>query len=103
MNDAVGIENAHEIDVFKIETLDDHLCSYKNIDLLLLKLLNKRVMSRPPSHAVDIHAGNTGVGEDSFEMFFYPLGAKITLDEAMVAAGGAGVDGRIYGAAIVAM
>ena len=56
-----------------------------------------------PPHAVDVHSGDTGFWEDSFKMLFYPLGPKIPLDEAMVAAGGAGVDGRIYGAAIVAM
>jgi hypothetical protein len=101
MDDAVGIEDAHKVDVLEIKPFDDHLRPYEDIDPLLLELLDQRVMGCLSSYTVDVHAGNAGLGEDFFEMFLNPFGTEIALDKTMVAAGGTGLDGRVYGTAIM--
>jgi hypothetical protein len=103
VNDTVGVEDTDEVDMFEVQSFHDHLRADEDVDPLLLELLDERIMGGSAFYAVDVHAGDAGLGKDGLEMFFDPFGPEIALDEAMVAAGGAGGDGRVYRTAIVAM
>ena len=103
MDDAVGIQDADEVHMLEVQSFDDHLRADEDIDPLLFELLDQRVMGRFAADAVDIHPCDAGFGKDRSEMFFDPLRPEIALDEAMVAAGGADVDRRVYGTAIMTM
>src|SRR5258708_34871874 len=101
--DAVRIEDADEVDVFEVQSLDDHLRSHQDIDPLLFELLDHAVIGCLAPDAGDVHAGDTGFGKSLFQEFFDPLSPEIPLDETVIAAGGAGMQGRVYGTAIMAM
>src|SRR5580658_8574459 len=87
MDDAVGVQDADEVDMLEVQPFDDHLRADEDIDLLLFELLDQCVMRSFAAYAVYVHPRNAGFGEDRREMLFDPLRAKITLDETMVAAG----------------
>src|SRR5882757_11543137 len=67
--DPIRIQYANQVDMHKIETLYHHLRPHQNIDPLLLELLYKTVMRRLAPDAVDIHTGNTRLGENLFQVF----------------------------------
>ena len=89
--------------MFEVQSFHDHLGSYQDIDPLLFKLLYQAVVGSLAADAVDIHTGDTGFGEGLFQKFFDAFGPEIPLYETMVAAGSAGMQGRVYGTAIMAM
>src|SRR5258708_3115949 len=86
--DAVRIEDADEVDVFEVQSLDDHLRSHQDIDPLLFELLDQAVMGCLAPDAVDVHAGDPGFGKSLFQEFFVPLSPEIPLDEPAIPAAG---------------
>jgi hypothetical protein len=68
---------------------------------LLFELLDQTVMGCLTPDAVDIHTGDTGFGENLFQVFLDTFRPEIALDKPMVAAGGTGGQRGIYGTAIM--
>src|SRR5579871_3158120 len=101
--DAVGIYNADELYIVKVQTFHHHLGANKYVDSLLFEQLNEIVMCGFSADTVNIHSCNFRIGENFFQVLFDLFGSEIPLHELMIATGKAGIHRWISGSAIMAL
>lgn len=85
----VGVKDADQGDVGKVEAFGDHLGADEDVDLLGLEGIEEIAEGIFFAHGVGVDAGDAGGGEYFFQDVFDFLGAEALEEDAVVAAFGA--------------
>ncbi len=86
MQQCVGIDDAHERHVRKIESLGNHRCAAQDADVPLAELRQHGVVTARFAHRVAVHPGARNVGELRPNFLFEFLGSRADVTQSVVAA-----------------
>src|SRR6056300_1493246 len=71
----IGIDNPNQQNVFKIQSLDNHLCAYQHLYFFFDKSINNFIKAPLSTSTVPIHSSHLNLWKNRFDMLLNLLGA----------------------------
>src|ERR1700737_2112927 len=82
----IGVDDSHQSDIRKIQSLGDHLSSEQDVDFARRHPIENSGVRPLPARRIEIHTGNPGAGKSLAQQSLHLLSAKPALLEVSAAA-----------------